>query len=280
MIKFCSLFSGSSGNCIFIGTDRAKILIDAGVSASRIEAGLRALDEDPDAIDAILITHEHSDHTRGAGIFARRHRCAVFANAGTWEAMRADIGDLDASLRVVTAKAGGADFSIGDLQICSFPISHDAADPVAYTFYTRDRQISVVTDLGVVSDAVRACVMGSDAVLLESNHDLTMLQNGPYTWPLKKRILSDRGHLCNDAAADLAAELAQDGTKCILLGHLSRENNLPELAFRTTRDALYERGFRLNVPERTVSPDIFRLREPTVHLSVAPRDGSGAVILA
>lgn len=279
MIKFCSLFSGSSGNCIFLGTDRTKLLIDAGVSAKRIEQALRSIDEDPQDIDAILITHEHSDHTQGAGIYARRHRTAVYANESTWNAMVRAIGPHMDSQHQVCASTGGSDFQIGDIQVHSFVIPHDATDPVAYTFYIKDRKITVATDMGYITEEVRANVRGSDALLLESNHDTDMLMTGSYPWPLKKRIGGEQGHLCNEDAAAFVAELAQDGTKCIFLGHLSQENNRPALALETASQQLYAHGFSIVGGSDTVDPDIFRTSAPLVHLSVASRNTRSEVAI-
>lgn len=260
MIKFCSLYSGSSGNCIFLGTDRTKLLIDAGMNAKHIEQGLRAIGEDPKEISAILLTHEHKDHIQGAGIFARRYQTPIYATHKTWQAIVPCIGPL---LDRQRCGFNPTDIlQLEDFQIQSFSISHDAIDPVAYTFFAADRQISVVTDLGFVSQEIRAFVHGSDAVLLESNHDMDKLMNGPYPWPLKQRIRGPKGHLSNEDAANFALELARDGTKLIFLGHLSQQNNTPELALSATCEQLYAHGFGiLNEPEIVSGP--------FVHVSVA-----------
>ncbi len=261
MIKFCSLYSGSQGNCIFLGTEHTKILIDAGVNAKHIEQGLHAIGENPKEISAILLTHEHKDHIQGAGIFARRYQTPIYATRKTWEASATCIGPVLDRQRCGFEVSEGP-LHLGDFQIQSFAISHDAADPVAYTFFAGDRQISIVTDLGYVSPEVRTYVHGSDAILLESNHDLDMLTNGPYPWPLKQRIRGTQGHLSNEDAADFALELAKDGTKIIFLGHLSQQNNTPELALATTSEQLYTHGFGI-----LNEPDI--VPGPFVHLSVA-----------
>lgn len=261
MIKFCSLYSGSQGNCIFLGTDRTKILIDAGVNAKHIEQGLQAIGENPKEISAILLTHEHKDHIQGTGVFARRYRTPIYATHKTWEASVSCIGPVFDQQRCGFNPAEGS-LQLGDFQIQSFSISHDAADPVAYTFFAGDRQISIVTDLGLISPEIRAYVHGSDAVLLESNHDKEMLMKGPYPWPLKQRIRGTQGHLSNDDAATFASELARDGTKIIFLGHLSQQNNTPELAWATASEQLYTHGFSILSEPEMVSG-------PLVHLSVA-----------
>lgn len=239
MVKFCSLYSGSSGNSLYIGTERTNLLIDAGLSGVRIAGALRELRVAPEQIDGILITHEHSDHIRGAGIFSRKFDVPVYAREKTWNAMKKEIGALkDENIRIIDQEY----FTVGDIDICNYPIPHDAADPVAYTFYVYNRKISVATDIGCITETIHGNVMGSDLVLIESNHDVEMLKNGRYPWPLKKRILSDHGHLSNDRAAALVTELALGGTKYIYLGHLSHENNAPEIALAASCKALTECG--------------------------------------
>ena len=270
-MKFCSLYSGSHGNCIFLGTDHTKILIDAGMNAKHIENALAAIGENPKEISTILLTHEHMDHIQGAGVFARKHKTPIYATFATWEAAAPCIGPLVEQQRFGFNPSDGL-FQIGDFQVQSFSISHDAADPVAYTFYAADRQISIVTDLGFVSQEIRTFVHGSDAVLLESNHDKEMLTKGPYPWPLKQRVRGPQGHLSNEEAAEFALELVQDGTKIIFLGHLSQNNNTPELALSATCEKLYAHGFGiLNAPEIVSGP--------FVHVSVASQDRQSEVAI-
>ena len=242
MIKFCSLFSGSSGNCIFIGTDKAKILIDAGVSGSRITAALKEIGEDPEDLSAIFVTHEHSDHIAGVGIVSRKYNLPIYATPKTWKAMGNAPGKLPPE-NIIKMEAGSI-VTVGDLQAQSYSISHDAADPVAYTFTCGGRKVSVATDMGIITETVRENVTGSDLVLLESNHDIDMLKNGPYPYPLKKRILGDKGHLSNVSAADFLTELALAGTTEFFLGHLSEENNTPERAYSTSNSMLLERDLK------------------------------------
>ncbi len=242
MIKFCSLFSGSSGNCIFIGTDNVKILIDAGVSGSRIATALQEIGENPQDLSAIFVTHEHSDHVASIGIISRRYNVPIYATEKTWAAMGKGPGKLLPENKKVISV--GEILDMADVRVKNFSISHDAADPVAYTFTCGDKKVSVATDMGYVSDTVRENVMGSDLVLLESNHDVDMLKAGPYPYPLKQRILGQRGHLSNVAAADFLTELALNGTQQIFLGHLSQENNTPECAFETACQMLMERDLK------------------------------------
>lgn len=259
MLRFCSLYSGSSGNSIYIGTQRTNLLVDAGVSGVRISNALKELGVESERIDAILITHEHSDHICGAGIFSRKFDVPIYATEKTWLAMRRELGKMrEENIRIIDNEY----FTIGDIDICAYQIPHDAADPTAYTFYASNRKISVATDIGYVTETIHKNVIGSDIALIESNHDEDMLINGSYPQYLKKRILSDHGHLSNAAASELAADLALSGTKYIYLGHLSKENNYPELALAASRNALAERGIKT---------------ERDVFLTVAPRDTYGEV---
>lgn len=265
MIKFCSLFSGSSGNCIFIGTEKTKLLLDAGVSGTRIAQSLSSIGEDPREIQGILITHEHQDHIIGAGILSRRYNIPIYANEKTWEAMSRQLGKICPENHRILAPEAGKPFLLGDLFVSCYSIPHDAVDPMAYTFAQGEHKVGVATDLGFVSVETRAQLRGCELILLESNHDVDMLQTGRYPWPLKQRILSDHGHLSNDCAADLVSELALQGTRHFLLGHLSQENNTPDCAYETTCSILRERGITvgqdmtLSVASRTHASEVFCL---------------------
>jgi phosphoribosyl 1,2-cyclic phosphodiesterase len=261
MIKFCSLFSGSSGNSIFIGTDRAKLLIDAGISAKRIAEALCSIGEKPNELSAILISHEHSDHIKGAGIVSRKFNIPIYANENTWTAFENDIGPID--IKNIRYFDTGKEFEIGDLSVCAFPIPHDAAEPVGFNFYFDNRKITVATDIGHINNPLLKCFMKSDLLFLESNHDVEMLKVGSYPWMLKKRIMGDQGHLSNEMAGKVITYIAENGTKKFILGHLSRENNFPELAYQTVYNALFEKN---------ICPGI------DVMLEVALRDKVGKVI--
>lgn len=260
MIKFCSLYSGSSGNSIYLGTKSTHILVDAGVSGIRIAKALTQIGENPEEVGAILVTHEHSDHIKGAGIFSRKYNVPIYARKRTWEAMRGELGTLsDRNICVI----GEPVFEIGDVKIRNYSIPHDAVDPVAYTFFAENKKISIATDLGKLTEEIYDNVLGSNIVLLESNHDIKMLQNGPYPIQLKQRILGTRGHLSNENAADFVTKLVRSGTKNIYLGHLSKENNCPELAFAEASRALCKCGMEI---------------DKDVHICVASRDGCSEVI--
>ncbi len=231
MARFCSLFSSSRGNCTYIGAPDAGILVDGGVSAQRIGDTLASLNVDVRSIRAIFITHEHTDHIAGLRVFASKHHIPVYATAGTIHALE-DM-DVCGAFAVRPIDAQGAEEA--GMFIRPFSLSHDAAQPVGYTVGTADgRRISVATDTGVVTEEILSSVSGSDLVLLESNHDVGMLQTGPYPYTVKRRILSDKGHLCNDVCAETAVRLLESGTTRFCLAHLSRDNNMPRLAYQTT----------------------------------------------
>jgi phosphoribosyl 1,2-cyclic phosphodiesterase len=261
MIKFCSLFSGSSGNCLFVGTNRTKILIDAGVSGKRIIEALCSIGENPSDISAVLISHEHSDHIRSAGIISRKLDVPIYANVGTWGSMEHSIGPVKVENKRFFNT--GEELVIGDICVDTFSIPHDASDPVGFNFMVDNRKITIATDLGHINKKLLEYFDSSDLILLESNHDVEMLKVGPYPWSLKKRILGDNGHLSNEMAGKVIAYMAKKGTKKFLLGHLSRENNFPELAYQTVYNVLNEN--QISAGE-------------DVELSVALRDRVGKVI--
>lgn len=240
MITLVSLFSGSSGNAIFVSAGNTKILVDAGLSGKKIEAALSSIGENIRNIQAILISHEHMDHIKGAGILARRFGIPVYANKNTWNAMACTINEIDP--RCVRFFKTGDIFGIGDMEVHTFNTPHDAAEPVGFNFLFNGRKATIATDMGHMDKELLSCLEGSDMILIESNHDVEMLKTGRYPWPLKRRILGDKGHLCNDVAAEVVAHLAATGTRKFLLGHLSRENNIPELAFQTVKNALLEKS--------------------------------------
>ena len=234
-MRLASIASGSSGNCIYIGSDRHHVLVDAGIGRKRVEEGLAALDLSPADLDGILITHEHSDHISGLGVLSRRYEIPIYGTAATLERIREtkSLGAFPGDL-FHPVEAGSA-FSLGDLEIQSFPVEHDAADPVAYRVDCGEASMAVVTDLGEYQPEILEHLRDLDALLLEANHDLRMLQAGPYPYYLKQRVMGKQGHLSNDAAGQLLAEIWQPRLEHVLLGHLSKENNYAELAYETVR---------------------------------------------
>lgn len=235
MLELCAIASGSSGNCICVGSDNTHLLIDAGVSGKRIESGLNEIDLKTSEMQGILVTHEHIDHIAGLGVLARRHGIPIFATEKTIQAIlnTKSVGNIDADLFQVVKP--GRRFSIGELTINPISISHDAADPVAYKVMNGDKTVAVVTDLGNYNQAIVDELQGLDALLLEANHDVKMLQTGIYPYPLKQRILGDRGHLSNERSGQLLCELLHDKFGTVVLGHLSKENNYEELAYEAVR---------------------------------------------
>ena len=244
-LRFSPLFSGSSGNAIYVGCDDAQILVDAGMSGNRVTGELTRMGVDPKRLSAILVTHEHIDHIKGIGILSRKYDLPVFATEGTWQGMYQKIGAVADKNRVLFDPA--QDFFIGSINVTPFPIPHDANEPVGFTFGVDGAKFALATDLGCIRDGWFNQVLGADAVLLESNYDPDMLKAGPYPYELKQRIQSRHGHLSNDDAGRAAAELALHGTRQIILGHLSKENNFPELAMRTCELTLQMAGIEPHV---------------------------------
>lgn len=253
MIKIYTLFSGSSGNCTLMSTGETNILIDAGVSCARILAALKNVGISPSEIDGILITHEHRDHILGAGAISRKYNIPLYASAETLEETVKITGDIyERNLRAVEPKKA---FEIREFAVCPFSISHDAVNPFGYSVLYENKKYTVATDIGNITESLLKSVCKSDVILLEANHDVNMLKNGKYPYYLKKRILSNVGHLSNDNAAWLATQLAKWGTEKIALGHLSRENNTPETAYKSVFNMLSENGISVgNDVELFVAP--------------------------
>lgn len=231
-MNLCSIASGSSGNCIYVGSERASVLVDVGISGKRVEAGLNSIDRTTKEMDGILITHEHSDHIKGLGVLARKYGLPIYATAGTIEAIeRMDLGKMPEGLfREIRPDEP---FYIGDMQILPFTISHDAAQPVGFRLECGQKAVGIATDLGQYSEYTVARLQKLNALLLEANHDVRMLQVGSYPYHLKRRILSERGHLSNENAGRLLCRLLHDDLKAVFLGHLSKENNYDKLAYET-----------------------------------------------
>ncbi|WAM32043.1 MBL fold metallo-hydrolase [Caldicellulosiruptor naganoensis] len=252
-IIFCPLYSGSSGNVILISYKDTTILVDAGVSFRKLTCALNKIGFNK-KIDAILLSHDHSDHVKCAGVYFRKLNVPIITNYRTWEAIKNSIGKVDE--RNVHLIETGTSFSIGNIGIDTFSIPHDAKDPMGFCFYVGNKKISISTDLGHVNEKVAQKIDFSDIILLEANHDIEMLLTGPYPYYLKQRIKSDIGHLSNEQAAQMILKLNLERTKRIYLGHLSEENNHPDVALMTVKSILKEKGvfesfdFSLDVAQR------------------------------
>ncbi len=253
-MNFCILASGSKGNSIFVETEAVRILIDVGLSARQIENRLREIHVEPESIDAIVLTHDHNDHVRGVGVFARRFNVPVYGHPQT-------LDNITHLLRgQETLVPWHEPFRIADLHLTPFPLSHDSDPTVGYSIDHQGRRLVICTDLGVISSVVKEHVSRANALLLESNHDPELLMQGPYPWHLKERIASRVGHLSNHNAGVLLREVWNGYLERVILGHLSEENNRPTLALETVLDYV---GNALEahlsvIEQKTISP-VFRV---------------------
>lgn len=265
IVKICILASSSAGNSTFIGTGSTRLLIDAGLSRREIVRRLAVIGEDLACVDAILITHEHADHTVGLAALIKRKPCdrtmPVFATHGTagfidWGESASEIQPLGP---VIESFQAGCSFSIGDFSITSFTVPHDAVDPVGYTLTAEGIKVALATDLGYIPDSLRVHLRGTDLLLLESNHDLEMLRVGPYPWPVKQRVMSRRGHLSNEVCAEFIARDLDGTVSTLVLGHISEHNNHPELVRNMGSKALNGRALftKLVVAEPGIQSEVF-----------------------
>lgn len=249
MMQFASIASGSSGNCLYAGNDDTHILIDTGISKKRIDEGLKAFGIEGSHIDAVFITHEHSDHIKGLGVFSRKYHVPIYATLGTLKAVRScrSLGALDDGLFNIIRP--GEPVKIGSLSVNPFSVPHDARDPVSYRVDDESRpdgaSIGCAADLGYYNDSIIQAMKDCDLLYIEANHDMRMLQTGPYPYQLKMRIAGNYGHLCNEDGGQLAGRLLNERLKTIVLGHLSQENNYPDLALAAVKGEL-ERDYSYN----------------------------------
>lgn len=252
-MKFGTIASGSSGNCLYAGNEDTHILIDAGISCKRICEGLKTFELEGKDIQGILITHEHTDHICGLGVLSRKFHIPIYGTDKTLHQISEmeNLGKINREL--FQPVEAGREFLIGSLSVASFSISHDAVDPVSYLVQDGGRKLGMVTDLGYYDEAIVERLKDSHLLYVEANHDIHMLQAGPYPYYLKRRILSERGHLCNEMAAQLVTELVNDQLDQVILGHLSKENNYPDLALTTVKNEVGD----------------------SVKVEVAPRDHAG-----
>ena len=234
-MRMCSIASGSSGNCIYVGSDHTHLLVDTGISKKRIEAGLKELEIKGEELDGILITHEHSDHIQGLGVFSRKYEIPIYGTPGTVAGIQAasGLGELPSGLLHTIQIDQG--FQLGDIAVEPFAISHDANEPSGYRLENDGRSVAIATDLGRYDDYTVEKLKNLDAVLLEANHDVHMLEVGAYPYYLKQRILGDKGHLSNELSGMLLCDILHSDLKKIVLGHLSKENNYERLAYETVK---------------------------------------------
>lgn len=254
-MRLCSIASGSSGNCVYVGHASTHLLIDAGISGKKIEQGLLTAGVDPESLSGLLVTHEHSDHIQGIGVLARKYGIPIYGTVETFCAMKkgkTSIGKIeDALFQPVIPEEG---FSIGEIAVTPFSVSHDAANPVAYIFEADGHKIGMATDLGVYTEKTVNYLEHSELLYLESNHDENMLMVGAYPYYLKQRILGEHGHLSNDTAAELLCRLYHENLQHVILAHLSKENNYPELAYETVKAELILKVGEENLPDLKVAP--------------------------
>lgn len=259
-MRFIPLFSGSSGNSSVVEAGGVRLLVDAGLTGRLVTEALYSVGVRPETLDGILVTHDHIDHTKGVGILSRKYDLPVYANSRTFRAMAPIVKELD--FKNVRLFRTDEDFYIGDVNITPFKTPHDAAESVGFTFVSGGNKLCYMTDIGCFRESMFARAAGSDLIFIEANHDVEMLKNGPYPYPLKQRILSENGHLSNENCGKALARLYETGVRFAVLGHLSRENNTEYAAFSTVTSVLEEAGafdMRLVVAKRDAVTGIFEI---------------------
>ncbi|SEP59362.1 Phosphoribosyl 1,2-cyclic phosphodiesterase [Virgibacillus subterraneus] len=244
-LRFSVLASGSTGNAFFIESDQEKLLVDAGLSGKQMDRLLGEVQVNPSSLTGILVTHEHSDHIKGLGIIARKYNLPIYANDKTWKAMENSIGSISLDQKFHFNMEEIKTF--GDIDVESFGVSHDAAEPMFFTFRQNGKKVALVTDLGYVSERIKKTVEDADAYIFEANHDVGMLRMGRYPWNVKRRILGDNGHVSNEDCGLALADIISNRTKRIYLAHLSQDNNMKDLARMSVDSVLKERGIKLDI---------------------------------
>lgn len=244
-MRFSVLASGSTGNAFYIATDKTKLLVDAGLSGKQMDKLFDQVDANPSELDGILVTHEHSDHIKGLGIIARKYNLPIYANEKTWKSMDKSLGKLTADQKFQFEANHVKTF--GDMDVESFSVSHDAVDPMFFTFHHNGQKVALVTDLGYVSERIKKTIEGADAFVFEANHDVSMLQMGGYPWNVKRRILGDYGHVSNEDCGLALSDVITNNTKRVYLAHLSKDNNMKELARMSVDQVLKERDIMMNL---------------------------------
>ncbi|GGJ89774.1 putative metallo-hydrolase YycJ [Lentibacillus kapialis] len=246
-LRFSVLASGSTGNAFYIESDEQKLLVDAGLSGKQMDRLFDEVAVDPASLDGILVTHEHSDHIKGLGIIARKYNLPIYANEKTWKAMENSIGTISPDQKFDFGMETVNTF--GDIEVESFGVSHDAAEPMFFTFRNDGKKVALVTDLGYVSERIKRTVEDADVYIFEANHDIGMLRMGRYPWNVKRRILSDSGHVSNEDCGLALSDLITNRTNRVYLAHLSQDNNMKELARMSVDNILKERGMTLDIQD-------------------------------
>lgn len=262
MLKFCSLYSGSTGNSSLIKDDNTCILVDAGVSGIKIIEALNSININIEQINAILVTHEHNDHIKSIGTLSKKYNIPVFANKETWAAMPNEAKKISLDCQktfVIDTK-----FSIGSLEILPFSIPHDAANPCGFNIFGSNKKISIATDIGHITPSIFTNLQNSAFVLLESNYDPEVLKCSSYPYSLKRRIAGPNGHLTNKEAGATISKLIDTGLKSVMLGHLSKENNFPELAHKTVLEEILSNNYN----ENSINISVASRFEPSNFLEV------------
>jgi phosphoribosyl 1,2-cyclic phosphodiesterase len=239
-LRYSILASGSTGNALYVETDEHSFLVDAGFSGKQMESLFGQIDRDISKLSGIFVTHEHSDHIKGIGVLARKYKLPVYANEKTWNAMDGLVGEIPTELKFVFSMETVKSFGTTDIE--SFGVSHDAAEPMFYVFHHSGKKLVLITDTGYVSDRMKGIISNADTYIFESNHDVQMLRMGRYPWNIKRRILSDVGHVSNEDAALAMSEVIGDRTKRIYLAHLSLDNNMKDLARMSVSQTLESCG--------------------------------------
>lgn len=244
-LRFSVLASGSTGNAFYIESDQESLLVDAGLSGKQLDHLFSKIHVDPASLTGILVTHEHTDHIKGLGIIARKYNLPIYANEKTWKAMENSIGKLSIDQKFHFGMEEVKSF--GNIEVESFGVSHDAAEPMFYMFRNNGKKVALVTDLGYVSERIKKTVADADAYIFEANHDVEMLRMGRYPWSVKRRILGDSGHVSNEDCGLALSDIIGNQTKRIYLAHLSKDNNMKDLARMSVNNILQERGINLDI---------------------------------
>lgn len=244
-LRFSVLASGSTGNAFYIESDKEKLLVDVGLSGKKMDELFDKVQVNPREISGILVTHEHSDHVKGLGVLARKYQLPIYANEKTWKAMERNIGEIALDQKFHFAANSVKTF--GDIEVESFSVSHDAADPMFFTFRKGSEKVALVTDLGYVSEKIKKTIEGANAFIFEANHDVGMLQMGKYPWNVKRRILGDTGHVSNEDCGLALCDVITENTERVYLAHLSQDNNMKDLARMSVDQILKERGIEMDL---------------------------------